>query len=239
MARATRRRELIAPLPPGDLENGNAAIQNVVVYGNQRPAAGAAPVTPNLKPENVQVSWVEGESGAPRAVDVSIVHYSVGAMFGSFTSIIGPWRSSPSSAATRLRSASHEGGTGPARLFEPLRTHDCSAEPGSVVQATLSRSGRRGQSLVEATLVLFVFLALLLGVADCGQVLFAHQALVERARAAVALGRACIPWQGPQPIVNLVLYGQTQQPASRRRLSRHDAGQRPGGVSARHAGPPR
>lgn len=103
-------------------------------------------------------------------------------------------------------------GTGPARLFEPLRTHDCSAEPGSVVQATLSRSGRRGQSLVEATLVLFAFFALLLGIADCGQVLFAHQSLVERARGAVRWG-SVHPWEGPQPIVNLVLYGQTQEPA--------------------------
>lgn len=68
-----------------DLERGKAAIQNVVVYGNQRPAAGAAPVTPNLKPENVQVSWVAGDNGAPAAVNVSIVQYSVGAMFGSFT----------------------------------------------------------------------------------------------------------------------------------------------------------
>jgi Flp pilus assembly protein TadG len=69
----------------GDLERGKAAIRNVVVYGNQRPATGAAPVTPNLKPENVQVSWVAGDNGAPAAVNVSIVQYPVGAMFGSFT----------------------------------------------------------------------------------------------------------------------------------------------------------
>ena len=36
--------------------------------------------------------------------------------------------------------------------------------------------------------MLFVFFALLLGVADCGQVLFAHQALVERARSAARWG---------------------------------------------------
>jgi TadE-like protein len=70
---------------------------------------------------------------------------------------------------------------------------------------------QRGQSLVEAALVLFVFLCLLLGVADCGQVLFAHQALVERARSAARWG-VVHDWQGPEPIVNLVLYGQTQQP---------------------------
>jgi len=71
---------------------------------------------------------------------------------------------------------------------------------------------RRGQSLVETALVLFAFLSLLLAVADCGQVLFAHQALVERAREASRWG-VLHPWQGPEPIVNLVLYGQTQEPA--------------------------
>ena len=55
-----------------------------MVYGNSRPASDAAPITPNLKPENVQITWVSGEKGAPDAVDVTIVKYSVGAMFGSF-----------------------------------------------------------------------------------------------------------------------------------------------------------
>ena len=73
------------------------------------------------------------------------------------------------------------------------------------------RNRRAGQSLVEATMVLFAFFALLLGVADCGQVLFAHQSLVERARGAVRWG-SVHPWQGPEPIVNLVLYGETQAP---------------------------
>jgi hypothetical protein len=68
-----------------DIERGKAAIRNMVVYGNSRPEPGAAPVAPNLKPENVQVSWVKGENGAPAAVDLSIVQYAVDAMFGSFT----------------------------------------------------------------------------------------------------------------------------------------------------------
>jgi hypothetical protein len=72
--------------------------------------------------------------------------------------------------------------------------------------------GQRGQSMVEATLVLLVFFALLLGVVDCGQVLFAHEALVERARSAVRWG-VVHPWQGPDPIMNLVLYGRTDEPA--------------------------
>jgi Flp pilus assembly protein TadG len=68
-----------------DIEKGKTAIRNLVVYGNTRPASDAAPITPNLKPENVQVTWVAGEKGAPDAVDVTIVKYPVGAMFGSFT----------------------------------------------------------------------------------------------------------------------------------------------------------
>ncbi len=71
-----------------DIDKGNAAIRNLVVYGNSRPAPDAAPTAPNLKPENVQVTWIKDdtrdENGAPSAVDVSIINYSVGAMFGTF-----------------------------------------------------------------------------------------------------------------------------------------------------------
>ena len=69
----------------GDVEKGKTAIRNMVVFGDARPAADAAPVAPGLKPEQVQVDWIGGESGAPSAVDVSIVNYTVPAMFGSFT----------------------------------------------------------------------------------------------------------------------------------------------------------
>ena len=65
--------------------------------------------------------------------------------------------------------------------------------------------------MVEATLVLLVFFTLLLGVIDCGQVLFAHQSLVERVRAAVRWG-VVHPWNGAEPVVNLVLYNQTEAP---------------------------
>lgn len=70
---------------------------------------------------------------------------------------------------------------------------------------------QKGQGLVEATLVLLVFFALLLGVIDCGQVLFAHQALVERVRSSVRWG-VVHPWQGPEQITNLILYDQTTEP---------------------------
>ena len=71
---------------------------------------------------------------------------------------------------------------------------------------------KRGQSLVEATFVLIVFFAMLLGVIDCGQVLYSHQALVERVREAVRWG-SLHPYEGTgEQIANLVLYHQTEEP---------------------------
>ena len=69
----------------------------------------------------------------------------------------------------------------------------------------------RGQGLVEATFVLLAFFALLLGVIDCAQVLFAHQALEERVRSAVRWG-VVHNWEGPERIVNLILYDQESAP---------------------------
>lgn len=72
---------------------------------------------------------------------------------------------------------------------------------------------RRGQSLVEATLVLMVFFALLLGVVDCGQVMVAHQALVERVREAVRWGTIHrFDGTGDQ-VANLILYDRAEGPA--------------------------
>jgi len=69
-----------------------------------------------------------------------------------------------------------------------------------------------GQSLVEATLVLLVFFSLLLGIIDCGQVLYSHQALVERVREAVRWG-SLHPFDGSgDQIANLVLYDRTEEP---------------------------
>ena len=69
----------------------------------------------------------------------------------------------------------------------------------------------RGQGLVEATFVLLAFFALLLGVIDCAQVLFAHQALVERVRSSVRWG-VVHQWEGPDRITNLILYGEQVAP---------------------------
>ncbi len=71
---------------------------------------------------------------------------------------------------------------------------------------------RRGQSLVEATLVLIVFFAMLLGVIDCGQVLFSHQALVERVTEAVRWG-SVRPFDGTgDQVANMVMYHQAEEP---------------------------
>ncbi len=76
------------------------------------------------------------------------------------------------------------------------------------------RAHTKGQSLVESTLVLLVFFVLLFGVIDCGQVLVAHQSLVERVRSAVRWG-VVRPWDGTgAEIANLILYGQPDEPRS-------------------------
>ena len=80
----------------------------------------------------------------------------------------------------------------------------------------IRRSREAGQSLVEATFVLMVFFLLLFSVIDCGQVLVAHQSLVERVRSAVRWG-VVRPWDGTgEQIANLILYDQPDQPRSAR-----------------------
>lgn len=70
----------------------------------------------------------------------------------------------------------------------------------------------RGQSLVESTLVLIVFFAMLVGVIDCGQVMFAHQALVERVREAVRWGSVHSYDGTGDQVANFVLYHQPGDP---------------------------
>ena len=69
---------------PEDIEKGKAAIRNMVVYGDARPAAGAVPQVVHLKPEQIQVEWVMDESGKPAEVNVSVADYTVDAAFGMF-----------------------------------------------------------------------------------------------------------------------------------------------------------
>ena len=70
---------------PEDVEKGRAAIRNLIVYGDSRPAPDAQPVVPHLRPENVRVEWTAAKDGAPEAVSVTIVSYKVVALFGDVT----------------------------------------------------------------------------------------------------------------------------------------------------------
>jgi len=72
---------------------------------------------------------------------------------------------------------------------------------------------RRGASMLESVLVLIVFLSILIGSLDLGQVLFFHQALVERARNAVRYG--AVRTYNATEITNMVLYNQPTAPTGR------------------------
>ena len=49
-------------------------------------------------------------------------------------------------------------------------------------------SYQKGQAMVEAALILFVFITFIVGTLDFGQYLYFHQSLTERARAALRYG---------------------------------------------------
>lgn len=71
----------------------------------------------------------------------------------------------------------------------------------------------RGQSLVESALVLLVYLVLLIGILDVGQVLFIHQTMVERTRAALRFGAVQDPFNA-DAVRNMVLYNQPTVPGA-------------------------
>ena len=68
-----------------DVERGDLAIRNMVVYGDSQPVADARPIAPNLKAENIDVKWLKSGDGAPLAVDVSLHGYTLDAIFKSIT----------------------------------------------------------------------------------------------------------------------------------------------------------
>ena len=68
-----------------DVERGNAAIRNMVVYGDAQPAREAAPVVPKLTPAEVDVRWDLAGNGTPLNVNVAIKGYTTDAIFRSFT----------------------------------------------------------------------------------------------------------------------------------------------------------
>ena len=68
-----------------DIERGNAAIRNMVVYGDAQPAPDATPVVPKLTPSEVEVRWELAGDGTPLNVNVAIKGYTTDAIFRSFT----------------------------------------------------------------------------------------------------------------------------------------------------------
>lgn len=73
-----------------------------------------------------------------------------------------------------------------------------------------NRANQRGQSAIEGVLVLTALLAIVIAILDFGQVMFLHQTLTERARAAARYA-GLHPDQTDQAR-NLVLYGSTTAP---------------------------
>jgi TadE-like protein len=67
----------------------------------------------------------------------------------------------------------------------------------------------RGSAMVESSLVLIVFLMLLIGIADVGQMLFMHVSLVERIREGLRYG---VVNYDTAAIQNIVLYGTASPP---------------------------
>jgi Flp pilus assembly protein TadG len=69
----------------GDVEKAKRAIRNMVAYGDPQASGGSEPIVAGLTPEQVEVKWVSDPSGAPTAVDVSVVNFSLNAVFKTIT----------------------------------------------------------------------------------------------------------------------------------------------------------
>jgi Flp pilus assembly protein TadG len=71
----------------------------------------------------------------------------------------------------------------------------------------IRRNRQKGGTILEMVLTLVVFLALLIGVFDIGEMFFVHQTLTDRARNAARWG--AVNTFDATSIQNLVLYGAT------------------------------
>lgn len=71
----------------------------------------------------------------------------------------------------------------------------------------MNRSSRKGQSLVETSLILAAFMALLLGIVAIGQTIFVRQTFSARVQEAARWGS--VHAYDPDAIRKLVLYGAT------------------------------
>jgi hypothetical protein len=74
----------------------------------------------------------------------------------------------------------------------------------------MARANRRGQSVIEGLLVMVVLIGIVIAILDFGQMMFLHQTLAERARAAARYaGLNPADTEGAR---NLVLFGSTTAP---------------------------
>ena len=74
----------------------------------------------------------------------------------------------------------------------------------------MRRSPRTGSTLVEAAIVLVLFLVILIGIMDVGQMMYFHQGLTERVRAGARY--AALHTYDPGVIKNVVSYNSTIAP---------------------------
>ena len=75
-----------------------------------------------------------------------------------------------------------------------------------------SPNRQRGQAMIESALILMIFVPVLLGIADFGQVLYLHTSLTERARAAARYGAAHTYTDGTA-IKNVAVYNDSNPAA--------------------------
>jgi Flp pilus assembly protein TadG len=73
---------------------------------------------------------------------------------------------------------------------------------------TSRKRSQKGQTLVESALVIIILLFTLFGIVDFGQVMFFHQALVERARAGVRYAAIANPFVASD-VQNMVVFNNT------------------------------
>jgi len=68
-----------------------------------------------------------------------------------------------------------------------------------------SRKKQRGQAFIESALIMLIFVPVLVGIADFGQVIYFHASLTERARAAARYG-AVHTYTDGSAIQNVAVY---------------------------------
>src|SRR5262249_637634 len=84
--------------------------------------------------------------------------------------------------------------------------------PAAAAGTSRRRRIHRGSAIIEASFIALTFALLLIGVFDCGQFLYIHQALVERARSATRWGVVQSPID-TTAVQNMVLYNQPTAPS--------------------------